>query len=119
MKFLSIPLTFLLFLSPPVYAGGSTVLHLSLSAGLGYAAENVIHNKVNTDSERIAYGTALGSVPGVIKELVDNDSSGSDMASNIAGAFIGSYIATRLNRNLVANIQKREDGYMFGLVYTD
>ena len=119
MKYLSIPLTFIFFLSSPVYAGDNDVLHFGLSAGLGYAAENVIHNKVNTDSERIAYGTALGSVPGLVKELTDDDFSGSDMAANVAGAFIGSYFATRVNRNLVANIQKQEDGYMFGLVYTD
>ena len=119
MKFLSIPLTFLLLLSSPVYAEDNALLHFGLSAGFGYVAENVIHNKVNTDSQRIAYGTALGSVPGLVKELVDDDFSGSDMAADIAGAFIGAYIATRLNRNLVANIQKQNDGYMLGLVYTD
>ena len=119
MKFLTIPFTFLLFLSSPVYADDNTLLHLGLSAGFGYVAENVIHTKVDTDSKRIAYGTALGSVPGLVKELTDSDFSGSDMAADVAGAFIGAYIATRLNRNLVANIQKQENGYMLGLVYTD
>ena len=119
MKLLTIPFTFLLFLSSPVYAGDNALLHFSLSAGFGYVAENVIHTKVNNDNQRIAYGTALGSVPGLVKELVDDDFSGSDMAANVAGAFIGAYIATRLNRNLVANIQKQENGYMLGLVYTD
>jgi len=119
MKFLTIPFTFLFFLSLPVYAEDDALLHLSLSAAFGYVGENIIHNKVDTDGERIAYGTILGSVPGFAKELTDDDFSGSDMAVNVAGAFIGSYFATRINRNLVANIQKQNDGYMLGFVYTD
>jgi len=119
MKFLTIPFTLLLFLSSPAYAGDDTAQHFGFSAAFGYIAEDFIHNKVDTDGERIVYGTALGLVPGILKELTDDRFDGSDMAANIAGAFIGSLIATRVNRNLVVNIQKQNDGYMLGLVYTE
>ena len=119
MKLLTIPFTFLLFLSSPVNAEDNALLHLGLSTGLGFAAESFIHNKVDTDGKRIAYGTALGSLPGLVKELSDDKFSDSDMAANVAGAFIGSYFATRVNRNLVANIQKQNDSYLLGFVYTD
>lgn len=117
MKFLTIPFAFLLFFSSPSYAENNEALHIAVSAATGYAAETFIHNKVDTNAERIIYGTLLGTAPGLAKELIDDEFSERDMAANLVGAFIGSYIGTRLNRNLTVNVQKQNDGYMLGFVY--
>ncbi len=119
MKFLVLPFTFLMFLSSPLYAEENVLLHLGLSTGFGFIAENAIHNRVDTDSKRIAYATILGSIPGLIKEVSDDEFSGEDMLADVVGALAGSLIANRLNRNLTASIQKQDGNYLFGFVYND
>jgi len=108
------------------YAGHDKALHYGLSAITGYIAETTLHKKFDSDTKRIIYGTALGTLPGLIKEIIDaNDTSnngsgffnGDDLLADIAGAFTGALIANKVNKNLLATIQKKGDAYGVALRY--
>jgi hypothetical protein len=91
----------------------NTGLHLGLSSIFGAASESYFHYKTNIGTtERIIYATTLGSVPGLAKEVLDsrkedNHFSGSDMAANVAGAFIGSVIANFINNRIHISVDKQ------------
>lgn len=119
MKLSILLLSVIPFLSLTAVADDNFGLHFGLSAAFGYVGEDLIHDKVDSDAKRVIYGTALGSILGLAKELTDQEFSEADMAANIAGAFVGSYFALKVNSKLVANIQKQKDGYMLGFVYVD
>lgn len=73
------------------WGGSDKAKHFTVSAVAGafgaYFAQDTRHP--------VLYGTLLGSVPGLLKELSDgcraggSGFSGKDMAYNIAGAFVG------------------------------
>jgi len=113
---------FILLLSGPAYAVDDKVLHFGISSIVGYAAETALHKHFNSNSERVIYGTLLGSMPGLIKEIKDsgeqnNHFSGDDMAADIAGAFVGALLANQVNKRFMVNIQKEGDAYLVGFVY--
>lgn len=108
------------------YADNDKAIHYGVSVVTGYIAETILHKKLDSDTKRIAYGTALGTVPGLIKEIMDandksDDGSGifneKDLLADIAGAFTGALIANKVNKNLLATIQKKGDAYTVALQY--
>ncbi|MEE9326678.1 MAG: hypothetical protein V3U71_05230 [Cocleimonas sp.] len=107
------------FYSSSAYAEDNLGLHFGISTGLGFVAENMLHNKVDSDSKRIAYATILGSVPGLFKELSDNEFSGEDMAADVLGSFAGAFLANHFNKKTIATIQKKHDSYFVGIMYRD
>lgn len=85
-------------------------LHFGLSAILGGVSESLIHH--NTDLEakkRIIYGTAIGTFPGLVKEISDSNISETDMAGNVLGAFVGAIVANYINERLLMSINKQGD----------
>lgn len=44
------------------------VLHFGISAGLGYLAENFIHEHYDTAAKRVIYASAIAMIPGLAKE---------------------------------------------------
>jgi len=109
----------LLILNIPVYATNDKTLHFAVSSVTGYLAETIIHKQTSSDFKRVAYGTMLGTVPGLIKEVADsteenNEFSKDDMLANIAGSFVGSLLANKVNHRLMVNIQKDKDAYIVG-----
>ena len=107
------------------FAGDDKLLHFGLSSVFGAASESYLHYKTNLKtSERIILGTALGSVPGLAKEIIDstkkgNRFSGCDMAADIAGAFFGAVIGNLVNNIIQVKIEKKEDEKKFtvSLIY--
>ena len=117
-------LLFLLIVSTPASATNDKTLHFVVSTATGYLAESIIHKHTNSDFKRIAYGTLLGTVPGLIKEVADskeinNTFSGGDMAANFAGAFVGSWVATKVNSRLMVSFKKTNGTYIVGLILWD
>lgn len=113
---------FLTIFPPSLYATNDKTLHFGFSAVAGYLAETTLHKQLNSENKRIVYSTALGTVPGLIKEMIDsneegNEFSGDDMLANIAGAFTGAFIASKVNNQLFTTLQKHEDGYSVALLY--
>ncbi len=110
--FLSVA-AFILFAVPASSSAaddGGEALHFGVSVILGGISESYLHYKTeSTTLERIAYGTLLGSTPGLLKEFYDDSQSdnyfsGSDMAANVAGAFVGSLAANYINNKIRVNV---------------
>jgi uncharacterized protein YfiM (DUF2279 family) len=98
-----------------VSAADNRLLHFGISSVFGAAGESYLHykTKLNT-SGRIILGTALGSVPGLAKEIIDstkkgNCFSGGDMTADIAGAFVGAVIGNIVNNIIQVKIEKKKD----------
>lgn len=73
--------------------GQDKVKHFGMSAPLGMMGSAMIPQRASA-TERILYGTLLGSLPGLAKELSDLGRPGStasmkDMAFNVLGAALG------------------------------
>jgi uncharacterized protein YfiM (DUF2279 family) len=104
-------LIFLSISNNTVFAVDDTLLHFGVSSVFGAAGESFLHYKTNLKtSGRILLGTALGSLPGLVKELIDstekgNYFSGTDLAADIAGAFIGALLANIVNNTIQIKIK--------------
>lgn len=117
--------TVIILLLIPVssFASESFALHLGLSTIFGAAGESYLHYKTNLGTtERIVYGTIIGSVPGFAKEIIDstqgdNYFSGEQMAADILGAIVGSVIANAVNNKIQINIENRRKKVAVSLVY--
>ena len=63
-------LIFLSISNNTVFSADNTLLHFGVSSVFGAAGESFLHYKTNLKtSGRIILGTALGSIPGLVKEL--------------------------------------------------
>ena len=98
-----------------VFADNDKIKHFGISSIFGAAGESILHYGTKLKAAgRILLGTTLGSLPGLVKELIDsteagNNFSGSDMAYNIAGAFIGALVANFVNSAIQVKIEKIQD----------
>jgi len=79
----------------------NSIKHYGFSALFGYMGETILNKNYKTldDIETISYGTVLGSLPGLVKELNDDKFSSQDMAYNFAGALTGALISNYVNNN--------------------
>ncbi len=106
-------------------AADDKLLHFGVSSVFGAASESYLHYKSNLKTPgRLIWGTTLGTIPGLAKEIIDstkkdNYFSGSDMAANIAGAFVGALVANIFNNAIHVKIEKKEEEKMivFSLSY--
>ena len=95
-----------------VFSADGTLFHFGVSSVFGAAGESFLHYKTNLKtSGRIILGTALGSIPGLVKEMIDstekgNSFSGADLAADIAGAFVGALVANIVNNKIKIKINK-------------
>jgi uncharacterized protein YfiM (DUF2279 family) len=105
------------------FADDNQGLHFGLSVIFGAAGESFMHYKTQSETaERIVYGTLLGNLPGLAKELIDssqddNHFSGSDMAANVAGALVGSVIANLVNNKIQVSINIEQKKAFLALLY--
>lgn len=102
-----------------VFAGDDKLKHFGISSLFGAASETYLHytTKLNA-SQRIIWGTALGSLPGLTKELIDstkkgNHFSGSDLAVDVAGAFVGAIVGNLVNNIIQIKIEKSNNKKAF------
>jgi len=98
------------------------VKHFGFSSLFGYGGETLIHDNYQfSDTQKVLYGTAIGSVPGLLKELTDSKFDNEDMAYNIAGAFAGSLLSNYLNNNVFVafehNSQKKSNKVLVSFKY--
>ncbi|MEJ2685426.1 MAG: hypothetical protein P8Z71_13650 [Candidatus Sulfobium sp.] len=90
------------------FAGSSDfALHSGISSLFGAAGETYFHYKTDLEApSRVLLGTVVGSLPGLGKELTDNEFSGTDMAADVCGAFLGALIANIVNTRLKVNVER-------------
>jgi uncharacterized protein YfiM (DUF2279 family) len=125
--FISILLFFIVFSATNKNASAvdDKLLHFGFSSVFGAASESYLHYKTNLKTPgRLIWGTTLGTIPGLAKEIIDstkkgNYFSGSDMAVDIAGAFVGALVANIFNNAIQVKIEKKEEEKMivFSLSY--
>lgn len=93
------------------YAVDDKTLHFGLSALFGAGAETILHyNSDLHDVGRVAAGTALGTLPGLAKEIADsqesdNEFSQGDMVANVAGAFTGAFLGNLVNNAIQVRVE--------------
>lgn len=98
-----------------LFAGNDKLKHFGVSSIFGAASETCLHYKTNLKtSERIILSTALGSLPGFVKELIDstekeNQFSGGDFVVDIAGAFLGAIVGNFFNNIIQVKIDKTDN----------
>ncbi|WP_207680992.1 hypothetical protein [Desulfonema magnum] len=96
-------LVFLFLSVTDMSAMDDTQKHFAISAICGAGSETFLHYKTEFGTtERVLLGTAMGSIPGLAKELADsaeqgNEFSQSDLTADIMGAFAGAVISTLFN----------------------
>lgn len=73
--------------------------HMVVSALFGSISDIIVFNTAETfgPAERIALATAMGTFPGLLKEIADNAEEGNkfdgeDMVANVIGAFAGAFV---------------------------
>ena len=112
---ISLFLVFISISNENAYGGDDRIKHFGISSIFGAASESILHHKTKLKtSERIILGTTLGSLPGLAKELMDstkagNQFSGSDLALDIAGAFLGAVVGNLVNNIIQIKIKKTEE----------
>jgi VanZ family protein len=79
------------------WTGTDKALHLGLSAPFGAFGATLAPKDAGT-GQRLLYGTVLGALPGLAKELSDRarpgaTASAKDMAFNVLGAALGAAVA--------------------------
>ncbi len=111
-------IAFILLLVPAsssAYEDEGEAKHFGISIILGGLSETYLHYETKLETmERVAYGTLIGSTPGLLKELYDgsqsdNHFSGSDMAANVAGALVGSLAANYINNRIQVNVARQKE----------
>jgi len=82
-------------------ADSNSIKHFGFSTIFGLASETILHKNYQEfdDIEMISYATAIGSLPGLAKELTDNEFSNEDMVFNVLGALTGAVFSNYLNNN--------------------
>ena len=91
-------------------AKGDKIKHFGISILFGAAGESYLHYWTDLEGgKRVIFGTALGTLPGFIKELVDstkegNRFSGGDLAADILGSFCGVLLSNAVNNKIQINV---------------
>ena len=115
---------FIIFPAFKAEAADDKALHFGVSALCGAAAESYLHymTELNT-GDRIALGTLIGTVPGLLKEVADslakdNFFSGEDLAFDVAGSLVGSICGNLLNNIIQVKISRENKSVSVSLIFT-
>ena len=93
-----------------ISAKNDKLKHFGVSILFGAAGESCLHNATDLkEDKRVLFGTALGTLPGLIKEVVDstkegNRFKGSDLAADILGSFCGALLSNMVNNKIRINL---------------
>ena len=94
-----------------ISAEGDKIKHFGISLLFGAAGESYLHYATDLEGDkRVFFGTALGTLPGLFKELIDstregNRFSGGDLAADILGSFSGALLSNTVNNRIQVNVK--------------
>jgi len=100
-------------------AKGDKIKHFGISTLFGAAGESCLHYATDMEGDqRIFFGTVLGTLPGLFKELIDstkegNRFSGGDLAADILGSFCGALLSNMINTKLQVNFKAEKNNRSF------
>lgn len=100
--------------------------HFGVSILFGAAGESCLHYSTKMDgSKRVIFGTMLGTLPGLLKELIDsteegNRFSGGDLAADILGSFSGALLSNIVNNKIHVkiNLNKKRKVWIVSVSYS-
>ena len=103
---------FLCFVVSPAHLSSKEdkIKHFGISILFGAAGESCLHYATDLEgNKRVLFGTALGTLPGLFKELIDsteegNRFSGGDLAADILGSFCGALLSNAINNKIKVNV---------------
>jgi len=112
------------FLLQPVHlaAGNDKLKHFGISLVFGTAGESILHYTTEwKDAALIGWGTALGILPGLMKEIIDssrkdNHFSGLDLAADFAGALCGAVFSNLVNNRIQFLIESEKERRRFAFI---
>ncbi|MFC2156721.1 hypothetical protein ACFLT9_02670 [Acidobacteriota bacterium] len=110
-------------LCTPLSAANDKLRHFGVSSLFGAAGESILHYTTDlNDFGLIGYGTALGTLPGLIKEVIDSTHENNrfdmgDLAADIAGALIGALIANLINNAIRIETGTDKGGFVFSVSF--
>jgi|GEM_PF-1129835 len=105
------------------HAADDTVKHFAISALCGAGSETLLHHKMQLGStERVFFATAIGTIPGLAKELADsteenNRFDGGDLAADIVGAFAGAVVSNFFNNAIQVRIESGRERKSLAFAY--
>lgn len=106
-----------------VGAADDKVLHFLISGVCGAGGETVLHYKTEMGTAgRIILATAVGSLPGLVKEIRDSGESGNefgagDMTADVLGAFTGALLSSKINDAIEVRLQAGRKGGTVAVVW--
>lgn len=105
-------------------AKGDKLKHFGFSALFGAAGESCLHYTTEwKDFYKISLGTAIGILPGFVKEIVDstkegNHFCGADLAADFAGSLCGAILSNVVNNFIKINVKTEKYARRFTLSVT-
>jgi len=92
----------------------------------GAAGESFLHYATDLKGDsRVLFGTVLGTLPGLFKEVVDsteegNRFSGGDLIADILGSFCGAFLSNMVNNKIQVNVDlnKKKDIWLVSIRYS-
>lgn len=109
-------------LQPDLLAAGSDkVKHFGVSLLLGTAGESIFHYTTQWKNiSLVGMGTAVGTLPGLLKEILDsteegNHFSGLDLAADFFGALCGAVLGNLFNNLIQVQIVKYRSSLRFAV----
>ena len=67
--------------------------HFAISYACGALGEMMVHSLELEGVEKVLYGTMIGTIPGIAKEVLDDKFDNHDLAYDILGSFSGALSA--------------------------
>ncbi len=100
--------------------------HFGVSLLFGAAGESGLHYLTKMGgSKRVIFGTVLGTIPGLFKELIDsteegNRFSGGDLTADILGSFSGAMLSNIVNNKIQVklNLNRKRKVWIVSVSYS-
>jgi hypothetical protein len=110
---------FLLILIGTAEAQSDKVIHFGVSGAFGLVTDKILFSQYpNMDPvTRVLVSTAIGSVPGFIKEMTDSTFDNGDMAADVLGALAGSVVGELTNNRISLYHQRSGQYTTTGVLY--
>ncbi len=67
--------------------------HFAISYTCGALGEVMVHSLELKEFEKVLYGTMIGVIPGITKEILDDEFNNYDLAYDLLGSFSGALSA--------------------------
>jgi len=100
-------------------SGNDKFKHFGVSLLFGTAGESVFHYTTRwKDFSLIGWGTAVGTLPGLVKEILDsmeenNHFSSLDLAADFAGALCGAVLGNFFNNQIQVHFETGRNNRRF------